>query len=174
MAPTWAWPPPASSFTGPPREDRPAPLRDLDPTCRLCGWRTLAEVVDGVRDRVRAETGAEPLIATETWTVPGELAFYCRGNPRVYTFGTVIADRHSQYDVWRPNPVADGEHFHGRTFVYVSLLGPTPPWLASAFDSVEDLAVVSHREQGHVITLWVIRACRGFRGFPVGASGARF
>jgi hypothetical protein len=70
--------------------------------------------------------------------------------------------------------VADADYFHGRTFVYVSLLGPTPPWLASAFDSVEDLAVVSHREQGHVITVWVIRACRGFRGFHGREGGGRF
>ena len=48
----------------------------------------------------------QPLIGAMVWTLPGELGFYCRGNPQVFTFGAALSDRFSQYDVWRPNPVA--------------------------------------------------------------------
>src|SRR5262249_13313829 len=34
------------ALAGPPTETESLPLRRLDPTCRLCGWRTLAAAVD--------------------------------------------------------------------------------------------------------------------------------
>ena len=68
-----------------------------------------------LRLEVEAE-GTEPVIAAASWTLPGELAFYCRGNPVVYSVGLILGDRHSQYDLWRPNPVEDSALFVGRTF----------------------------------------------------------
>jgi len=158
------WPgmlrPIAAELVAAPTRDVPCPVRKLDPTARLLGWRTLAKEVDAVRARVRSETGTDPLIATMTWTVPGELGFYCDGHPQVYSFGFALADRMSQYDVWRPNPVHDAQAFAGRTFVYVGFKLPR-----SAFDRVKRVAEVVHRENGVPVAAWEIWVCEGFRGF---------
>ncbi len=158
------WPgilrPTLARLAGEPTEDRPAPVRRLDPTARLLGWNDLAREVDLVREQVRAETGAEALIATMTWTVPGELGFYCRGNPTVYSFGLALADRFSQYDIWRPNPVLDAQAFRGRTFVYVGEALPE-----GAFDRMEPVRQVTPTRDGVPVASWKIWICRGFRGF---------
>lgn len=158
------WPgilrPTLARLTGAPTIDRPAPVRQLDPTARLLGWNDLASAVDSVRERIHTLTGEEPLIAGMTWTVPGELGFYCRGNPNVYSFGLALADRFSQYDLWRPNPVLDAQDFQGRTFVYV---GEELPM--GAFDSVELVQVITPTADGVPVASWKIWICQGFRGF---------
>ena len=152
--------PALASLTGRPTESRPAPVRQIDPTARLLGWSDLAKEVDSVREELFAETGEEPLIAAMTWTVPGELGFYCRGNPRVYSFGLALADRFSQYDLWRPNPVLDAQDFRGRTFVYVGEALPE-----GAFDRMDPVRTVTPTRDGVPVASWKIWVCRGFRGF---------
>jgi hypothetical protein len=154
-----------------PTADRPVPIRKLDLTSRLHGWRSLAAVVDGLCEQVRAEEGVEPALAGMTWTIPGELAFYCRGHPAVYTFGPALADRHSQYDLWRPNPVADAQVFRGRTFVYV---GDLTPELQQAFDRADPPVEVVASDGGTPVADWRVRVLRGFRGFPNGERGAGY
>src|SRR5262249_52751077 len=112
-------------LVGEPTAQRPMPLRRFDPTCRLAGWRTLAPEVDAVREAVLAR-GVEPVLAATSWSLPGEIGFYCDDHPTVYNVGGVQGERHNQYDFWRPNPVADASHFLGRTFVIV---GPVSPGL---------------------------------------------
>lgn len=143
-------------------EVNPTPVRRLDPTCRLCGWRTLAAEVDQLRARVRAETGQEPVLAGMVWTIPGELSFYCGGHPEAYSFGLALADRHSQYDMWRPNPVADAQAFRGRPFLYI---GDEIPNAADVFDRVEPPVRVVHTEAGVPVATWTIWVAYGFRGF---------
>jgi hypothetical protein len=149
-------------LSGEPTAERPLPLRRFDPTCRLRGWRLLAEEVDRVREQLRAE-GAEPVLAAASWTLPGELGFYCKGHPTVYSFGLALGDRHSQYDLWGPNPVFHREPFQGRTFVFV---GDVHPCLAPAFDRLEPSRVVTYEQRGKPIARWSVTICRGFRGFP--------
>ncbi len=151
-------------------EAQPCPLRRVDPTCRLRGWRTLAQEVDRVRAEERLREGAEPVVAGMGWSLPGELGFYCEGHPQVYSIGLIHGDRHSQYDLWHPNPTDDPEHFRGRTFVIVGGLTPT---IRAAFAEVEPLRWVIHREDGHPIVQWPILIARGFRGFPVPQGGQR-
>jgi hypothetical protein len=150
-------------LVGPPTDAYPIPLRKADPTCRLRGWRTLAAEVDRIRDRVKAETGADPVLAGMVWTTPGELAFYCREHPEAYSFGPALADRHSQYDLWRPNPVADAQAFRGRSFVYV---GDEIPRADDVFERVEPSVRVVHAEGGIPVAVWAVWVCHGFRGFP--------
>jgi 4-amino-4-deoxy-L-arabinose transferase-like glycosyltransferase len=147
--------------SGPPTVRQPLPLRRFDPTCRLRGWRTLAAAVDQARAELRT-TGVEAELASTGWTLPGELAFYCQGHPMVYSFGLALGDRHSQYDLWRPNPTGDPGAFAGRTFIVVGEAGEL---LQSAFERVEPVRRVFHREAGEPIASWGLWVCRGFRGF---------
>lgn len=144
----------------PPSEHNPTPARKLDPTARLAGWRTLASAVDRVRREEKRRSGGDPLLAGMAWTLPGELGFYCDGHPVVYSFGSALLERKSQYDLWRPNPVADAQAFAGETFVYV---GDEPP--AGVFDTLERAAEVTHAEGGVPLATWTVWVCRGYRGF---------
>lgn len=147
---------------GQPTRDQPFPLRRLDPTCRLRGFRFLAAEVDQVCDALRRQ-GTEPIIAAASWVLPGELAFYGQGQPVVYSLGLAVGDRHSQYDLWRPNPLADSDFFSGRTLVYV---GHLTPEFENAFERVEQPRTVTYQEDGQPIASWAIIVCRGYRGFP--------
>ncbi len=151
-----------SRFAGPPTESNPFPLRKLDPTCRLRGWRTLGRAVDATRERLRAEGSADVVLAGESWTMPGVLGVYCKGHPQAYSFGPRVGDRHSQYDLW-PGPLARPDEFLGKTFLIV---GDRSPQLLAGFTSAEPSRVVVHYENGRPISYWTLTVCRGFRGFP--------
>jgi hypothetical protein len=157
VQPVLAW------LSGPPTDRHPLPLRRFDPTCRLRGWRTLAAEVDRLRAELRAQ-GVEPVLAGAGWSMPGELAFYCAGHPSVYSLGLALGDRHSQYDLWRPNPVSDAERFAGRTFLFVG--GGAQGAVQAAFDAVEPTRLITYYEGGQPIGQWAVTVCRGFHGFP--------
>lgn len=148
-----------------PTDANPTPVRRFDPTARLRGWQTLAAELDRVRERVECETGADPILAGVRWHVPGELAFYGRGRPEAYSFGPALEDRHSQYDLWRPNPTADAQAFRGRSFVYV---GEEIPAADRVFERVEPPFQVVHTEFGVPVSAWTVWVGHGFRGFPEG------
>jgi len=149
-------------FVGEPTNERPLPMRRLDPTCRLRGWRTLAPAVDKLRQEVRTP-GSEAVLACTSWALPGELGFYCVGHPPVYSLGLPLGDRHSQYDLWHPNPIADPSLFAGRTFIIV---GNFPPGaLGQAFERVEISQLVTHYEHGRPVAQWMLTVARGYKGF---------
>ena len=137
------------------------PMRRVDPTSRLRGWRHLAAEVDLARRELKAR-GIEPVLATERWTQTAELRFYCQAHPAVYCLGVMLGDRDSQYDLWRPNPVADEGRFRGQTFL---LVGMELERLQYAFDDFESTRVIPYRENGQLIAEWTITVARGFRGF---------
>ena len=147
--------------SGQSNDAHPIPLRRFDPTCRLRGWQYLGWNVDRIRGDVTKE-GIEPIIVSGSWNVPGEMGFYCRGNPAVYSFGLALGDRHSQYDLWRPNPVFDREKFTGKTFI---LIGDPHPILPHFFDKIEPSEQVIYAEKGQPVAAWKVTVCRGFRGF---------
>jgi hypothetical protein len=78
----------------------------------------------------------------------------------VYTFAPGVGDRFSQYDVWRPNPMADAQAFRGRTFVYVGDRLPD-----GVFDRLEFVRRVTHTEGGVPVASWQVWVGRGYRGF---------
>src|SRR5262249_24975089 len=129
-----------------------------DPTCRLRGWKFLAAEIDRLRQQLRDE-GTEPLLAGTSWTLPGEIGFYCEGNPTVYSRGPLLGDRHSQYDLWHPNPVTDADQFSGRTFIVV---GGDPALLEKCFSRIETPRMASYQERGQLIARWTITICRDF------------
>jgi hypothetical protein len=156
-------------LAGPPTRGDPFPLRKLDPTCRLRGFRALGAEVDRVRVELR-QAGVEPVLAGCNWSTPGELGFYCAGNPTAYSIGLALGDRHSQYDLWH-NPLAHRDDFRGKTFVIV---GGVTPALCEAFDSVEPTRTIIYKENGQPIAAWMLTVCRGYRGFPHFKAGEDF
>jgi hypothetical protein len=104
----------------------------------------------------------DAVVAGANWSLPGELGFYCAGQPTVYSVGPALGDRRSQYDLWRPNPVANADQFRGRTFIVV---GATDQALAVAFDAVDPTRVITYREAGQPVAAWPVTVCHGFRGF---------
>jgi hypothetical protein len=136
-------------------------VRRWDPTCRLRGWRTLAAEIDRQRAELR-QRGIEPVIAASGWSLPGEIGFYCSGHPHVYSFALAGGGRHSQYDLWRPNPTNDPDAFRGRTVIYIGEITPT---IRAAFHHVELTRWITHRVSGHVVATWPITVCVGFTGF---------
>jgi hypothetical protein len=152
-----------TALAGPPTHNSPMPIRKLDPTCRLRGWYTLASELDRLRF-LETTDGQEPVIAGAGWSLPGELGFYCAGHPVVYSIGPAMGDRQSQYDLWRPNPIADSNAFAGRTFLVVGLDDPSV--LLPAFERVEAPIWVTHYQSGQPVARWPIIVTHGFRGFP--------
>jgi hypothetical protein len=148
-------------ISGPPSEKHPLPMRRFDPTCRLRGWHYLASELDRIRAEMRAE-GIEPILAASSWTLPGEIGFYCEGHPVVYSLGLAVGDRWSQYDLWRPNPLWEPKEFKGRTFLFV---GDPSARLAGAFESLERPRVIEYQERGQPIARWTVVVCRGYHGF---------
>jgi hypothetical protein len=147
---------------GEPTEANPFPIRRLDPTCRLRGWRTLASAVDFLRVRLSELEGREPVLAGGTWWLPGELGVYCSGHPQAYSIGPLQGDRHSQYDLWL-NPLDHGAAFQGRTFVIVN---GDEAVLRAAFATVASTEMI-YREHGQPIVSWRLSVCRDFSGrFP--------
>src|SRR5262249_24594033 len=146
------------------------PLRRLDPTCRLRGWQSLAVDLDGLRDQMR-QGADEPIVAGVDWTLPGELGFYCRGNPAVYSLGPAFGDRHSQYDLWHPNPLSESENFAGRTFIIVGEVHPT---LKRAFDHVSEPLLTKATVDGRPVAAWKLTVCHGFHGFNDSGAARRY
>lgn len=160
--------PQLAAVVGPPTEARPLPLRRIDPTCRLRGWRELAREVDRLREELRAQ-GIEPVVAGTGWTLPGILGVYCAGQPETYSVGAACGDRHSQYDLW-PGPTTDPERFRGRTFICV---GYGSDVLRAGFASAEPVGKYVHAEAGQPIAEWPIQVLHGFHGFPVTTTTGR-
>lgn len=151
-----------TEFVSAPNREEPAPLRRIDPTCRLRGWKTLAAAVDEQVSQLRA-AGMEPVVVCGNWLLPGELAFYCKQQTEIHSIGLALGCRHSQHDFWRPNPVFDPALFLGRTFIFVG--DPRPLHPLKGFDAVEPTKQLVHFEEGVPIAVWQITICHGFRGF---------
>ena len=148
--------------SGEPTAENPWPLRRFDPTCRLRGWQALATAVDAEIVRLRSQ-GEDPVLACATWSLPGEIGFYCQTHPTVYCLGRPFGDRHSQYDLWRPNPIADPDQFRGKTFI---VIGTVSALLEPGFEHVEPMRVMTYSEHGQAMAVWPIIIARGYRGFP--------
>jgi hypothetical protein len=142
------------------------PMRTYDPASRLKGHRELGKALDELRQQIRnEENGRDPILAGLRWDYPGLLGFYTEGHPQAYSFGLVLKiDRHSQYDLWRPNPVDDPEEFRGRTFLVVGGGYPVDDF-KGVFDSVTLHRDVVYSEHGHAVSRWVIFICRNYQGF---------
>jgi hypothetical protein len=140
-----------------PNDGNPTPIRRIDPTCRLLGWRELTKVIDEIR-------GKNPgiVLAAHRWSSVGLIGFYCSGQPQVECLGAALGDRHSQYDLW-PNPVKSPDGFLGKDFVIVDAL---PDSLKDAFSKVgPPMQITGHGPTGIPVARWSVVVARGFKGF---------
>lgn len=153
-----------SPMLPPDTPEKPTRIRQFDPAARLRGWSEFAARIDAIRSEIRQSGQADPVLTALRWDLPGEMGFYCEGHPPVYSLGLAMGDRHSQYDWWRPNPLADAQDFLGRTFVFVGVPGVGFA-LEGAFDTVDEPLVITHREGDRAAAEWHVWICRGFRGF---------
>ena len=69
----------------------------LDPTFRLKGWHEMGEAISGIMENEAASTF---LIASNRENVSA-MAFYVKGNPRVYKWTNATHFIDSQYDLWK-------------------------------------------------------------------------
>jgi hypothetical protein len=108
---------------------------DLDPTCRLRGWRQLAAQVD--RKRALLPDPDQALLISATGrAAASELAFYMRSHPRTYVYNpTGIAA--SQYDIW--GGPADSL---GRDAIVLTQEEEVPETLAAAFERIDPMGQV--------------------------------
>jgi hypothetical protein len=171
LTPVYAWlargaPPLGLTTPAPPWNA--TPIRQYDPAARLRGWAQLGQVIGDVLARER-DAGRDPFIMTDAYEVASEIAFYCPGEPTVYSVQSVLGDRRSQYDLW-PNPIDDPARFVGRPCIYVG----TPDPLLTGGDAAITAALVGARRVRtveyclgeHTVQLWPVFVARTFRGFP--------
>lgn len=163
------------SADAPPWELTPA--AKYDPAARLRGWRELGEAVGDVLVEERA-AGRDPILLTDDYQVASEVAFYTPGHPQVYCIQVALGQRYSQYDLWRPNPVADPEQFVGRPVVYIGAL--TPKLTEPGDDGVTPLPglrpvrTVEHRVRGELMQVWAISVCDAFGGLSRDRASEHF
>lgn len=148
------------------------PMAAYDPAARLRGWSALGRGVGEVLADERAK-GREPFIMTDDYQVASEIAFYCPGNPPVYTAQSALGKRATQYDLWT-NPIRDRELFIGRPCIYVGLLQPQlegdDHGRGGALPGLRRARTVEHIVRGHRIRVWTIFVADRFEGFQAAAS----
>ena len=149
-------------FTGPAGVDNRTPLRRVDPTCRLRGWRYLGQEVDRLKHDCEAH-GEDPVVAGANWSLPGELGVYCEGHPQAYSLGNLLQDRFSQYDFWT-NPGASPELFKNKTFIAVNVFEKDMVYLRTAFEQIDPPTKIEYVENGQTLSIWSVVICRGYKG----------
>jgi hypothetical protein len=151
-----------ASFVPLPTPDRVAPVRNLDPTAKLRGWKYLGDAVETIRAQAEAEDGKPAHTAAMVWAWCGELSFYSSKKTQVYSFGAALGERQSHYDLLHPNPIADAQVFRGATFVYV---GDWIPDMTAVFQRIDGPIRVGYRENGVTVGEWSVWVGRGYQGF---------
>jgi hypothetical protein len=149
----------------------PAPLRRIDPTCRMRGHKKLAEEVAKRMAALQAE-GASPFVVTPTYALTSTLSFYLPGQPDTYCLSWnygMTAQPVNQHDLWHPNPRHDQAAFRGRAAIVVDDSN-MPPNFANqmiekgVFDQLVSIDRIFVREQGVVVGTWDIAICRDYKG----------
>jgi len=149
----------------------PAPLRLMDPTCRMRGHRTLADEVAKRLDALKAE-GVSPFVVTPTYALTSTLSFYLPGQPETYCLSWnygMTAQPVNQHDLWHPNPRHDQAAFRGRPAVIVDDSNKPPNFANQMLEKGVFGQMVSNdrivvRERGVIVGTWDIAVCREYKG----------
>ncbi len=158
-----------------PTVDHPAPLRRLDPTCRMVGYRDLVPEVARRVEALRAQ-GLDPFVLAPTYALAATLEFHLPGQPEVYCLGWspgMAAEAINQHDLWHPNPRHDLSAFRDRPAVVVEQ-EERPPGYAGGllknglFASLDEPTRVVVSRGGLVVGVWNITIARGYKGIQNG------
>lgn len=145
------------------------PVAKYDPTARLRGWSQLGAAVGEVL-QAEQQRGRAPFVVTDDYQVASEVAFYTPGHPQVYCLQSVLGDRQSQYDLWRPNPIFDEAQFKGRPCIYIGALKPLLTGEGTnqpaVLPGLTQVRTVEHRVGSNLIQLWAIYTCDDYAGLP--------
>jgi hypothetical protein len=149
----------------------PAPLRLIDPTCRMRGHKALAAEVAKRVATLRAE-GASPFIVTPTYALSSTLSFFLPGQPDTYCLSWnygMTAQPVNQHDLWHPNPRHEEAAFRGRPAVIVDDSNKPPNFAnhmveKGVFDHMLSNDRIFVRERGVIVGTWDIAICREYKG----------
>ena len=136
------------------------PGRTLVPAGRLWGAPDMVMDVHEQGERLRAETGLEPMFIAEHYGRASLLAFYLPGRPPVYCSSSLGAEgRPTQYDFWPETNLRDVERFRGRPAVLVG--SKLERWQAG-FERVVPLGRLPHEPKKQRDSFLGY----GYKGFP--------
>jgi hypothetical protein len=149
----------------------PAPLRLMDPSCRMRGQKTLAAAVETHMAALRRQ-GESPYVLTATYALTSTLSFYLPGQPDTYCLSWnygMTQDPVNQHDLWHPNPRNDPDYFRERPALVVEDSNMPPNFAQlmankGVFRRWEYLERVVVFEGGVVVGAWDISVCRDYRG----------
>lgn len=149
----------------------PAPVRRLDPTCRMRGYRELADAVAARLGELRA-AGEDPFVLAPTYTLAATLSFYLPGETEAYCLSWspgLAATALNQHDLWHPNPRHDLDAFRHRTALVVEEPGRSAGYARTLRDlgvcgRADDPARLNVERGGLVVGSWELTVCRDYRG----------
>ena len=130
---------------------------------RISPFEPYMAEIDKLADRVREETGEEPVYIAVHYGRASQLAFYLEGRPTTYAASSHFGDgRRTQYDVWPSTDLANPEtadRLRGRNAILSN--GSVADWLR-IFERVEDAGILPHEPKAGRHTL----IGYGFTGVP--------
>jgi hypothetical protein len=147
-----------------------------DPAAKkLRGFQARAAAIAAICEEVREKTGQEPLVISRRYDVSSSLAFYLPGQPFVFSIGSALGERHSQYDLWPGlnERTASGElRYSGRPAVIVNAgnRADVERVIVPAFDRVDPAEDVPVSVEGVVLERVSVIRAYGFMGMPVTAT----
>ena len=160
---------------GTPQYDRsPWNPRKWDPSARLRGLATRADIVESLRADFQKQTGHDPLIITSRYDTSSSLSFYLPDHPFVFCLMSELGGRMSQYDLWPGlNQKTDGRlTFAGKDALIIGVDSQgIDSVLRPAFDRVEGPEKLPVTYAGVTLKEVVVYRAFGFKGLAGSRSG---
>ncbi|MDD5434843.1 MAG: glycosyltransferase family 39 protein, partial [Nitrospira sp.] len=125
-----------------------------DPANRLYGWEELGNEVSVISETMQGNS----FIATNSYGINAELAFYVKGHPQVYQIPA--ARRFSQYDFWN-----NSDAVKGRDAVFAGHI-PIEKEVEALFEKVEQVRhlVIYDKHSNGTRKDFYIYKCYGYKG----------
>lgn len=134
---------------------------NLDPSLRLKGWKELGKRVSEIK-RELSKSG-RVIIFSDRYQISSELAFYVKGNPKVYCIN--LGRRMNQYDLWESinSEVQPYTKVNG-VYVVFDIKREIEYEVSSAFEKCEPEFFTAYNKKGVKIRDYTIFKCYNFRG----------
>ncbi|MBF0319243.1 MAG: glycosyltransferase family 39 protein [Nitrospirae bacterium] len=145
---------------------------DNDPASRLRGWSEFGATITKLYGELKQEGqsyphGTEVFLVSDKYQVAAEMAFYTKGNPKVYCIN--LGRRVNEYDMW-PGINEDAiKAMKAAPLRRIDALfatdgnQPLHPYVAFAFDRC-DKTPLAVKENGQILREYSIFKCYNFKG----------